>query len=130
MSTYRVVSHALGVCVVCACASLALSGCSLVRHRAGTGCREAPFNANTANRPPLVVPPGLSAPDTKSGIKIPELNAPERLRGKTEPCLAEPPSYGNEPPRPRSVLPLAPSAPTPTPAPAPGSGADAGSGAH
>lgn len=108
---FRAVAGALLLSI----AVLALSGCSLFRHKANTGCTEKPFNTNTASRPPLQAPPGLSAPDTRNGVKIPTLTTPERVRAKSEPCLEDPPNYGSEPvgpPPPRQI-------PQPTPAPAP-----------
>jgi hypothetical protein len=116
---------ALGALLVCAVTLPMLCGCTLfnrVFHRNGkvfTGCTERPFAGNTDSRPPLKVPEGLSAPDTRSAVKIPVLSAPDRPRAKTEPCLAQPPNFFAKP------LPLQPAtgkksvAPAPAPAPAP-----------
>jgi hypothetical protein len=87
----------LGALFVCCAMLPQLTGCSLYnrvfhRHRT-TGCTEKPFAQNTATRPLLKVPAGLSAADTRNAIKIPDLNTPERVRSKTEPCLAQPPSF-------------------------------------
>ena len=43
--------------------------------------------------PPLKAPPDLEAPDTRNALKVPPLNTPERVRGKTEPCLDIPPPF-------------------------------------
>ena len=43
--------------------------------------------------PPLKAPPGLEAPDTRNGLKVPPLNTPERVRAKSEPCLDAPPPF-------------------------------------
>jgi hypothetical protein len=89
---------ALPALCLCCCAVPLLSGCSLYRslfHRShDTGCSEKPFQAKTDNLPGLVVPEGLSPPETRNEVKIPALNEPERVRAKSEPCLAQPPSYG------------------------------------
>lgn len=100
-------SAALGAVLGCTL----LSGCSFWRahtpfhrHNSAGGCTEKPFNGNTETRPPLVVPAGMSAPDTRGSVKIPELNTPERVRGKAEPCLEEPPTYGGYTVRPPTRL--------------------------
>jgi len=101
-----------------------LSGCALYNslfHRShDTGCSEKPFQANTENLPGIVVPEGLSAPDTRNVVKVPVLNEPERVRAKSEPCLAQPPNYGtgtfiSTPVR--SHAPMGESAPAPVPVP-------------
>jgi uncharacterized lipoprotein len=43
--------------------------------------------------PPLKAPDGLETPDTRNALKIPPLNAPERVRGREEPCLDAPPPF-------------------------------------
>jgi hypothetical protein len=63
-----------------------------------TGCSEKPFALNTATRPALKVPEGMSAPDTRNAVRIADLSDhPERMRAKNEPCLAQPPSYFSTP---------------------------------
>ena len=60
-------------------AALMLFGCSWHRNRVSS-CRENnTVVAKAQNNPPLKVPP--------------DLNEPERPRGKNEPCLSQPPSY-------------------------------------
>ena len=74
-------------------AALMLFGCSWHRNRVSS-CRENnTVVAKAQNNPPLKVPPGLDAPDTRNAIKVPDLNEPERPRSKNEPCLSQPPSY-------------------------------------
>jgi hypothetical protein len=93
---------AAGALVCCAMLSM-LSGCALwdrVFHRdrpKDAGCVEKPFSQNTEVRPPLKVPDGLSSPDTRNAIKVPELTGPERMRARNEPCLSRPPSYFTKP---------------------------------
>lgn len=45
--------------------------------------------------PPLKAPPELQPPDTRNALKVPPLATPERLRGKSEPCLDIPPPFAN-----------------------------------
>ncbi|HWW19673.1 MAG TPA: hypothetical protein VNZ06_02615 [Steroidobacteraceae bacterium] len=92
----------IGALLVCCALLPALSGCSVwnrVFHRHGTsGCSAKPFALNSARRPVLKVPEGMSAPDTRNAIRIPDLSDhPERVRAKTEPCLAQPPDYFSTP---------------------------------
>jgi hypothetical protein len=119
----------LGALLICAVTLPLLSGCALynrVFHRGGKDaatCRERPFAANTDSRPPLTVPEGLSAPDTRNAVKIPTLNAPARPQSNSEPCLALPPKFFATAPTPavKPAAPASPATPTPTPpAPAPG----------
>jgi hypothetical protein len=96
------VRAAAGALVCCAILSM-LSGCALwnrVFHHnrpKDAGCVEKPFSQNTEIRPPLKAPDGLSSPDTRNAIKVPELTSPERMRAHNEPCLSRPPSYFTKP---------------------------------
>jgi uncharacterized lipoprotein len=73
---------------------LALGGCSWMHHgRHGARCREPAVGGEAKNLPPLKMPPGLDAPDTRNAIKVPALNEPERPRAPGEPCLSMPPSF-------------------------------------
>jgi hypothetical protein len=129
----------LGALLLCAGTLPLLTGCTLYNrvfhHNGGkvfVGCNERPFAGNTDSRPPLKVPEGLSAPDTRNAVKIPELNTPERQRAKIEPCLAQPPNFFAQPlpllqptkgkakaKPPAAPTPPAPAPATPTPAPEP-----------
>jgi hypothetical protein len=123
---------ALGALLVCAVTVPLLAGCTLyerVFHRGGNknfvGCTERPFAGNADSRATLKVPEGLSAPDTRNAVKIPELNTPDQHTGKTEPCLARPPNFFAQPlplEQPgkgkKQRKPANPSAPAPAPAPA------------
>jgi hypothetical protein len=124
--TAAAVRAALPALCLCCCAMPLLAGCSVYNrlfHRShDVGCSEKPFEANTENLPGLVVPEGLSPPDTRNEIKIPPLNEPERVRAKSEPCLAQPPSYGTGTSIAvpvRSGTPMGAPAPAPEPMPAP-----------
>jgi hypothetical protein len=62
-------------------------------------CNAAPEYGNSDSIPPLKIPPGLDAPDTRGGLKVPELGTPDRPRTDAEGCLDDPPSYFPERPR-------------------------------
>jgi hypothetical protein len=69
-----------------------LTGCALFHHRSlALACSERPFQGNSDPGVPLVVPEGMSAPETRNNIKIPALNEPEPSRPRN--CLAMPPSF-------------------------------------
>ena len=73
---------------------LALSGCSWMHHgRHSARCLEPAVGGEAKNMPPLKVPSGLDAPDTRNAIKVPPLEEPERPRAAGEPCLSMPPSF-------------------------------------
>jgi len=69
------------------------AGCSWFHHGSRAKCREPTIGANARNLPPLKVPSGLDAPDTRNAVKIPPLTEPEHPRGLKDPCLSSPPSY-------------------------------------
>jgi hypothetical protein len=107
---------ALGALLVCAATLPLLCGCGLFRAfhhrgRTATGCSERPFAGNADSRPPLKVPEGLSAPDTRNAVKIPELGTADRGLLKTEPCLAQPPNFFAKPLLPATGKPGAPTPP-------------------
>ena len=72
---------------------LTLVGCSWMHHGRSARCREPAIGGETVNLPPLQVPPGLDAPDTRNAIKIPPLTEPEHPRTNADPCLSLPPSF-------------------------------------
>ena len=72
---------------------LTMAGCSWMHHGRTARCREPAIGGETVNLPPLQVPPGLDAPDTRNAIKIPPLTEPARRRTSRDPCLSLPPSF-------------------------------------
>jgi uncharacterized lipoprotein len=78
---------------LCLLVLLPQAGCSWVHHGRHARCFQPPVGGDVRNLPPLKVPAGLDAPDTRNAIKIPPLNEPERPRAPTDPCLAQPPSF-------------------------------------
>ena len=105
--------------LLCLAVATALPGCALFhRHRPVVGCREPKFTTNTANLPPLKVPPGMSAPDTHNAVHIPALNEPEPARALSATCLSFPPSFAvpqTHGPPVRSTVPPPPPATPPAP---------------
>ena len=70
-----------------------LSGCHALR---GHSCLNDDRTYTRATSiAPLKVPAGLDAPDSKNGLKIPDLNEPAQERGPKEQCLDEPPKYAD-----------------------------------
>ena len=68
----------------------ALAGCKSPLNE----CHESNKDyAGAKEMPPLKAPPGLETPDTRNTLKVPPLDAPERVRGKDEPCLSAPPPF-------------------------------------
>jgi uncharacterized lipoprotein len=93
--------HSPGVVLLPAAMALALmllSGCSWGHRGAKAGCKEPVIGAEARNLPPLSVPPGKDAPDTRNSIKIPALTEPERPRLPSEPCLSRPPTFKSQAP--------------------------------
>ena len=112
--------------LVCGVALPLLSGCTLwnrMFHRGGSNpeaCTEKPFKGNTESLPPLKVPEGLSAPDTRNAVKIPDLGPQARVIPKLQPCLALPPSFFSKTPAPGNRKPeVGKPAPAGTPASTP-----------
>lgn len=114
MRIARPVSIALLACL----ATLAVSGCNGMR-KVGNGmlpgqpfgkgekivCKQSNKDyVGAKEMPPLKAPDGLENPDTRNGLKIPQLNTPERVRGRDEACLDAPPPFGSS----KSAPPVAP----------------------
>lgn len=88
-----------GALLGCLAAALLLPGCALFHHKQhnDVGCRRPYFTGNAQTLAPLKPPPGLSAPDTASEVKIPALATPVPSRPRSAPCLDWPPKYVPEP---------------------------------
>jgi uncharacterized lipoprotein len=75
------------------------------------GCKSKLTSCSQTNKdyagarevPPLQAPPGLDAPNTRNALKVPPLNAPERVRGKEEPCLDIPPPFSTKAATPKAA---------------------------
>jgi uncharacterized lipoprotein len=71
------------------------SGCNPFRRsHAEAVCKGPAGYADAASVPPLQIPAGLEAPDTRGALRIPDLNTPEPPpRTRAQGCLDEPPPY-------------------------------------
>ncbi|HPF27427.1 MAG TPA: hypothetical protein P5528_10215 [Steroidobacteraceae bacterium] len=56
-------------------------------------CAKPDDYAGAKELPPLEVPAGLEAPDTRAALKVPELIDPERPRTDEDGCLDHPPKF-------------------------------------
>jgi uncharacterized lipoprotein len=70
---------------------LPLAGCKLFAR--GDSCDKPGEYVSAQNMPPLKVPAGLDAPDTRASLPVPDLAEPERPRKPGDPCLDAPPPY-------------------------------------
>lgn len=71
-------------------AVMALTGCGRLLK---ASCAQPGDYAGAVQNPPLKVPAGLTAPDTRSALPIPDIEASERTRQATEGCLDAPPKF-------------------------------------
>jgi hypothetical protein len=83
--------------LLCAAVLPCISAC---RALGGGACSQPPEYNSSDDRAPLAIPAGLDGPDTRTALRIPPLDTPERPRGPDEPCLDAPPRY--ETPRPQA----------------------------
>ena len=78
------------VLVTAILATSLLSGCKSGK----VACRQSNKDyVGAKEMPPLKAPPGLETPDTRNSLKVPDLNTPERPRGRDEACLDTPPPF-------------------------------------
>ena len=88
-----------GVCIAVALALL--SGCAWMPFRHGSkegktnDCNKPQLYEQAASRPPLAIPVGLDALNTRGALRIPELREPEAPRKLSDACLDEPPKFSN-----------------------------------
>lgn len=78
----------LMVCGLCAVA-VTSSGCRVFK----VSCEAPPTAEEVATIPPLKTPEGVTAPDTRNALRIPEVSEPAKVRSKSDPCLEAPPTY-------------------------------------
>lgn len=105
MSASRLIGALLAAALLAACNTF------------GAACTKPREYTNSESIPPLQVPAGLEAPDTRAALRIPELETPERPRAASEPCLDEPPLFTT--PRAPAAIPAPAAPPTPPVEPAP-----------
>lgn len=83
---------------------LVLSGCGLFSDEVET-CDEAKPYQGSVEIPPLKVPEGVDAPNTRAALKIPPAQAAKKPRDPSR-CLADPPPYvPKAPPQPPAAAP-------------------------
>jgi uncharacterized lipoprotein len=71
-----------------------VSGCHPFRGATAKACHGPQPYQKAESVPPLKIPPGLDAPDTTNGLRLPVLNAPSPPPRKgSQPCLDEPPPF-------------------------------------
>lgn len=58
-------------------------------------CAKPGIYTEAQSVPPLRIPAGLEAPDTRGALKIPELNEPEVPLPTSAPCIDSPPKFSN-----------------------------------
>jgi len=75
-----------------------LGGCSSWGLFQATCAKPADFAAVVDN-PPLKIPAGRDAPDTRAALAIPPLDAPEVPRPADSPCIDTPPKFTPAPPK-------------------------------
>ena len=75
---------------------LSVSGCGSFLK---VSCAKPEDFANVEDKPPLKIPPGFDAPDTRAALTIPPLETPETPRPADAPCLDSPPKFNPAPPR-------------------------------
>lgn len=84
----------IAVVVLAAFLAVSFSGCKSGK----VTCRQSNKDyAGAKEMPPLKAPPGLETPDTRNSLKVPDLNTPERVRGRDEACLDMPPPFTTAP---------------------------------
>lgn len=81
--------------VLAACV-LPLAGCSSWFK---VSCAKPADFAGVVDNPPLTIPAGRDAPDTRSALTIPPLDTPEAPRPADSPCIDTPPKF--TPPAPK-----------------------------
>ena len=92
-------SASRGLCIAVALALL--SGCAWMPFRHGSkegkanDCNKPQLYEQAASRPPLAIPAGLDAVNTRGALRIPELREPEAPRKLSDACLDEPPKFSN-----------------------------------
>ena len=82
-----------------------LSGCHVLHSQQWHTCAtdNAVYN-RASSMPPLKYPAGVDPPETKSALKIPQLNEPAPPpHGPKDPCLDEPPKYADPTKGPKPV---------------------------
>ena len=83
-------------------ACLPLAGCGTMF---AVKCAKPEDFASAVDNPPLKVPEGKDAPDTRGALKIPALEGTEAARPADQPCIDTPPKFTPAAPRPTAPKP-------------------------
>jgi uncharacterized lipoprotein len=67
-----------------------LGGCKALF---ASNCNKPQIYEQAQSLPPLRIPAGLDAPDTRTAMRIPDLKEPEAPRGVKDSCLETPPPF-------------------------------------
>jgi hypothetical protein len=73
--------------------TMLLGACSMFGRGGKHGCREPDIARSAVNQPPMKVPPGADAPDTRNAIRVPALDTPAQPRRPGDACLSAPPEF-------------------------------------
>lgn len=71
----------------------ALSGCQALHAITATSCTKPRHYMLARSIPPLKIPIGLNAPDTRNSLVVPSLKGPTPPPPAGRPCLDAPPPY-------------------------------------
>jgi uncharacterized lipoprotein len=74
---------------------LPLASCGFFKR--SSDCDRPGGYESAVNLPPLKVPAGMDAPDTRASMPIPDISAPEKPRQPGDRCLDLPPRYNPQP---------------------------------
>lgn len=91
--------------VLATASAFTLAGCASLR---GGDCHAPQAYEAAVSVPSLRVPEGLSAPQNRGALKIPDVGDTARRRGPGDPCLDEPPSFFPGRPKPGAAPATAP----------------------
>lgn len=64
-----------------------------------SSCARPEDFAGVIDNPPLKIPSGRDAPDTRAALVVPPLETPELPRPADAPCIDTPPKFNPAPPR-------------------------------
>ncbi len=117
------IAQPTSVLLLASLAAISISGCNGMRKLGNATLPGQPFGqtvklvckqtnkdyVGAKELPPLKAPAGLESPDTRNALKVPNLDTPERVRGRDEACLDAPPAF--------TTAKTPPAAPTPPPPP-------------
>ena len=94
----RDMSHRVRCLLMVVVCGSSLAGCSWFGFGSkAPDCKSIEEYQNSANLPPVTVPPDLNRPDEHGGLKIPAGPLPAEPLSDNAACLARPPDYFKKP---------------------------------